>query len=898
MLLEFIQTLWQAELDLTPVEIVETLLLARFLPETVPAPPKDWPLTNDLSSRVLTSTPTSSPVTQPTAAVWLTLQASSDRLPSISESKVSVLPFRSPRARALPGALKIARALRPLRIRHASSRRVEIDEEATVQQIADGGLKVIVWRPWPERWLTLELVLDESLSMHVWRPTLREFRRLLEQHGAFNNVNVWQLNADEPDPKLWFSAHRQRRAASAAKLLNPNVRQLVMVVSDCTAAAWHQGGAYQWLVEWAHQAATVLVQVLPRSLWIDTSMIETDVLLGSTQPCVPNRALQVVVHEDDQSYADWLRKGVALPVVTLDEAALAPWAKMVAGVNPQPVPGFVLPDMSELLTEPEGHRLNKKTDLDASVRVAGFGTASPLARELVRLLAAMPLSLPVMQLVQQVCLPQSRQSHLAEIFRSDLLNLPEPRFDQPFDDETIFDFHEGVRDVLLSELMHRQKEAEALNVLDAVEKFLADRSGQSRVFESLIVLPEGMPAPVNAVQVTPLALAFARIGARTLRKLNVRLDKAELWESFVQDYEISVPRSPRDRTVIPAPELSQQVYAFAPKGGPIELPKGATPVDFAYAIHTQVGDQCIGAKVNGRIVPLHYHIQNGDQVEILTSPSQHPSRDWLKSVVTTRARDRIKHFIAQRQREEAIEVGRKLFEKEASRLGLKLKKVLEDPQLEKFRTENGYPKLEDMYAAIGYGKLLSRAALTRFRPAEKLEDLDKAEPTRLQHMTQVVKRALKLGDDGITIKGVDNVLVYRAQCCNPIRGEEVIGYITRGKGVAVHARRCKNVANLMVNRERLVEVNWVSDRDNGPYAVTLAVRTEDRTGQLAALTNAIADAKTTIRDARTDNRETGDGIRLIEMTVEILDLNHLERVRSALRKVQGVLEVERVAPEF
>lgn len=346
------------------------------------------------------------------------------------------------------------------------------------------------------------------------------------------------------------------------------------------------------------------------------------------------------------------------------------------------------------------------------------------------------------------------------------------------------------------------------------------------------------------------------------------------------------------------PLQSAEVFARTPKGRVIELPNKATPVDFAYAIHTQVGDQCVGAKVNGRIVPLQYQIQSGDTIEILTSPSHKPNRDWLKFVATTRAKNKIKHYVAQRQREEAIEVGRKLFEKETSRLGLKLKKILDDPQLEKYRTENGYPKLEDMYAAIGYGKLLSKTALTRFIPAEKLEELDNAETTRLQQMTQVVKRALKLGDDRIAIKGVDNVLVYRAQCCNPIRGEEVIGYITRGKGVGVHARRCKNVANLMVNRERLIEVTWVGDGGNEPYAVTLAVRTEDRTGQLAALTNAVADAKTNIRDARTDNRETGDGIRLIEMTVDILDVNHLERVRNALRKVQGVIEVERVAPQF
>ena len=341
----------------------------------------------------------------------------------------------------------------------------------------------------------------------------------------------------------------------------------------------------------------------------------------------------------------------------------------------------------------------------------------------------------------------------------------------------------------------------------------------------------------------------------------------------------------------------KEVYAVTPHGKVIQMPSEATPVDFAYAIHTKIGDQCTGAKVNGRIVPLHYQIQNGDQIEILTSPNQRPNRDWLKFVVTSRARNKIKHYVALRQREDSVEIGRKLFEKEASRLGLKPKKLLDDPLLAKYRGENGYPKIEDMYAAIGYGKLLAKSPLTKLIPAEKLEELDKAEAGRLQQMTQVVKRALKLGDDRIAIKGIDNVMVYRAPCCNPIRGEEVIGYITLGKGVGVHARRCKNVASLMINRERIIDVMWVGEGQGEPYAVKLSVKTEDRTGLLAALTNAVADAKTNIRAASTDEQYATDGLRRIELTVDIVDVRHLDRVRNALRRVAGVIEVERIAPQ-
>jgi guanosine-3',5'-bis(diphosphate) 3'-pyrophosphohydrolase len=163
-------------------------------------------------------------------------------------------------------------------------------------------------------------------------------------------------------------------------------------------------------------------------------------------------------------------------------------------------------------------------------------------------------------------------------------------------------------------------------------------------------------------------------------------------------------------------------------------------------------------------------------------------------------------------------------------------------------------------------------------------------------VTKVVKRALRLGDDRIAIKGVDDVLVYRAPCCNPIRGEEIIGYITRGKGVAVHTKRCKNVSNLLVNRERIIEVTWLGESDgrSEPYAVKLSVITEDRQGQLAALTNAIANIKTNIRDARTDDNSYSDGVRRIDLTVDITDLKHLERVASAIKGVEGVIEVERL----
>jgi GTP pyrophosphokinase len=340
-----------------------------------------------------------------------------------------------------------------------------------------------------------------------------------------------------------------------------------------------------------------------------------------------------------------------------------------------------------------------------------------------------------------------------------------------------------------------------------------------------------------------------------------------------------------------------EVYAFTPKGKVISLPRGATPVDFAYAIHTEVGNQCTGAKVNGRIVPLKYEIRNGEIIEIMTTPGHKPSRDWLNFVVTSKARSKIKHWLTEQQRVQSIEIGRKLFEKESARFRLRSKQVLEDERMSQILSDQGFHKVDDMFAAIGYGKLAPKTVLVRFVPEEKLSDIEQGKTTRLQKVTDVVRKALKLGDDRIMVKGIDDVMVYRARCCNPIRGEEVIGYITLGKGVAVHARRCKNAANLMVNRDRIIEVDWVGadGASQAAYAVTLSVRTEERTGMLAMLTNAIANIKTNIRDARASVLSDGSG--RIDVTVEIMDMKHLERVISAVKGVEGIIDVERLGAQ-
>jgi GTP pyrophosphokinase len=339
----------------------------------------------------------------------------------------------------------------------------------------------------------------------------------------------------------------------------------------------------------------------------------------------------------------------------------------------------------------------------------------------------------------------------------------------------------------------------------------------------------------------------------------------------------------------------KDVYAFTPRGKVIQLPRGATPIDFAYAIHSEVGDTCTGAKIGGRIIPLRTELQNGDVVEILTTANSKPSRDWLNYVVTSKARNSIRHWISEQQRAESVELGRKLLEKESDKFRVSAKKLLNnEEEMRRIANEYGLSRPDDLLASVGYGKTLPRNVLAKFLGAEKFAELDpeKKKETTLQTGFKAVKRLIGLGEDAIIVKGVDNLLTTRARCCNPLRGEPIIGYISLGKGIVVHNRNCKNVKQLMVNRDRIVDVEWAKSEKEEIQSVRLLATTENRTGMLAGITNAIAEIKTGIRDARANVSK--DDIGLIEVTVEVFDKKHLDKVVSSIEQVPGVIEVERV----
>ena len=339
----------------------------------------------------------------------------------------------------------------------------------------------------------------------------------------------------------------------------------------------------------------------------------------------------------------------------------------------------------------------------------------------------------------------------------------------------------------------------------------------------------------------------------------------------------------------------EEVYTFTPKGKVVVLPRDATPIDFAYTIHTEVGHTCIGAKVNGRMVPLRYKLHSGDIVEILTQPGHKPSRDWLGLVKSSRSRNKIKHWLNVHQRERAIEIGRKLIEKEARKYRIALKEI-KDEDLQRVASGYGLGKADDLMSGIGYGKYSARQVLARLLPAGATHsiagDIESegltSEPGAL---SSVVRRVF--GDhNAITVRGQGDMLVYRARCCNPIRGESIVGYITRGKGVAVHSISCPNVTNLLYEPERKIDVEWARD-DTTPtaYPVKLTVYCDDRFGMLKNITGVIGDAKSNIRNiaAHTANSQAS-----VDVVLDISDLKHLENIIAGLRKIPGVHEVQRL----
>jgi len=332
-----------------------------------------------------------------------------------------------------------------------------------------------------------------------------------------------------------------------------------------------------------------------------------------------------------------------------------------------------------------------------------------------------------------------------------------------------------------------------------------------------------------------------------------------------------------------------EVYVFTPDGEVKSFPKGATPLDFAYTIHTDVGHHCVGAKANGVMVPLKYQLRVGDQMEILTSKQQKPNRDWLNLVVTARAKAKIRAFIRIEEADRSREIGREILERELTRRGLSLRKFRKSGDQEAMAAEFNVTGEAALLASVGYGKVTPRMLakfLARHDPPAESE-----EPGTPADLKEEVSDRRKLADlKKVVIKGVEDVMIRFSKCCNPVPGDEIIGFISRGKGLAIHTRSCPNMPSLDCNPDRLIGVQWARTQ-KGYHRVVLSVTCEDRPGVLAAISSIISGMGVNI--VRIDTDSSDEAHAVINLTVKIRNLSQLQKVMVNVRKAKGVLSIER-----
>ena len=328
-----------------------------------------------------------------------------------------------------------------------------------------------------------------------------------------------------------------------------------------------------------------------------------------------------------------------------------------------------------------------------------------------------------------------------------------------------------------------------------------------------------------------------------------------------------------------------EVYVFSPQGDIKSLPKGATPVDFAYLIHSEVGNQCVGAKVNGRMVPLRYELQTGESVEIITQKGHHPSKDWLAFVKTVKARSRIRQWIKTQEKERSLSLGREMCEKAFRKARLNFNSLLKSPEMENVVTSFGFKEVDDLIIAVGYGKITPLQLVRKLTPKT---DEEQDQPSLLNKIIGHVRKK-KIGS-GVVVKGVDDILVRFGKCCQPVPGDQIVGYITRGFGVTVHRSRCPNV--LKTNPERLIEVEWDKATAES-FPVKIMIRCMDRVGLLADVAATISRYGANIISARTETFEN----KMVDsyFTISVENIDQLTQVLAALKKVKQVQEVKRTS---
>lgn len=356
-------------------------------------------------------------------------------------------------------------------------------------------------------------------------------------------------------------------------------------------------------------------------------------------------------------------------------------------------------------------------------------------------------------------------------------------------------------------------------------------------------------------------------------------DKMFAWLRRVIEWQKELKDNKEFLEVFKIDLFPDEIYVFTPKGDVRELPKGATPVDFAYAIHSDLGHRCVGAKVNGKLVPLRTMLKSGDTIDILTNPTHKPSKDWLKFVVTSKAKTKIRQWIKEEQRGRSIELGRTLIEKELAKHDLSLSKMLKSGDIQTLAQDFSFETIEDLFAGVGYGLYTPLQVLGKVIP----------EPEKVGRLKKILSSIRKSRDDAIKIKGIDGLVVKFAKCCNPIPGDNIMGFITRGRGLTVHLEDCPNVHSY--DDQRKIEVSWEQEKDY-TYTVRLRISGDDKKGLLSDITGIFSSSKANIINAQVSTYADKSAISVFE--IEIKNASQLQKIMKSILKIKAVRTVERL----
>jgi len=406
-----------------------------------------------------------------------------------------------------------------------------------------------------------------------------------------------------------------------------------------------------------------------------------------------------------------------------------------------------------------------------------------------------------------------------------------------------------------------------------------------------VIGPKGDPVEIQIRTVEMHRIAEEGIAAHWLYKEKKgergKFDQAFVWLRQVLEWQQEM-KDPREfMETVRVDLFPDEVYVFTPKGDVKALPEGSTPIDFAFAVHTEVGLHCVGAKVNGKLVPLRYTLRQGDIVEILTSPTQHPSRDWLKIVKSSRARTKINQWLKVEERSRSLAIGREQFEREAKKYRLSPATLLSSDEVKRIASDLGLPSVDDLLASIGYGKTSVHQVIAKLVPPELLEEGRAQEPK-----TRPPQKVPGKGDGGVTVSGVDGLMVRFAKCCGPVPGDPIVGFITRGRGLTVHTRNCPNMVRDAVDNNRTVTVEWNTAPDVA-HPVRIAVLIgRDRPGLLTEITGVISSRHGNIIKAEVTVTPERKGIN--HFVIEVAGLQQLQEIMQAIREVRDVIGVERV----